>query len=93
MACAGLHNYVINQDMDLTIDPTMIATDFHNIAALQTRNRLTNEFGYLPVVEPFAQIAGTSELRAVIVDYIKARGIRRRHLNEFRMPKMRIKQS
>ena len=81
MACAGLHNYVINQDMDLTIDPTMLGTNYHDTATRQTRNGLTNEFGYLPVVEPFAQIAGTSELRTVILDYIKARAIGRPQFN------------
>ena len=69
------------KDMDLTIDPTVLGTDYHDIGRRQTRHGLTNDFGYFPVVEPFAQIRGTSELRAVIVDYIKARGIRRPQFN------------
>ena len=81
MACATLHNYVINKDMDLSIDPTTLTNDFHDITPLQTRNGVMNHLGYLPIVEPFTDVPGTSEMRAVIVDYIKEKKIERPQYN------------
>ena len=81
MACATLHNYVINEDMDLSIDPTTLTNDYHDISPLQTRNGVMNHLGYLPTVEPFHDVPGTSEMRAVIVEYIKERRIVRPQYN------------
>ena len=80
-ACARLHNYVINQDMDLSIDPTTLTKDYHDIAPLHTKEGMLNHLGYLSNVEPFHNIAGTSETRSVIVDYIRENGIRRPQSN------------
>ena len=63
--------------MDLTIDPVQLNDDYHDIAPLQARNEIMNLLGYLPVVEPFLDIAGTSEIRVIIVDYIREKGIMR----------------
>ena len=84
MACARLHNYVINQDMDLTIDPTQLNDDYHDILPLQAGNEIRNLLGYLPVVEPFLNIPGTSEIRSVIVDYIRENRIVRPQWNRDR---------
>ena len=81
MACATLHNYVINEDMDLSIDPTTLANDYHDIAPLQSRNGMMSHLGYLPTVEPFIDVPGTSEVRAVIVEYIKEQKIERPQYN------------
>ena len=84
MACARLHNYIINQDMDLTIDPVQLGNEYHDIAPLQSRAELRNLLGYLPVMEPFSEIVGTSEVRAVIADYIREKRIVRPQRNQDR---------
>ena len=70
--------------MDLSIDPTQLNDDYHDIAPLQARNEVPNLLGYLPTVEPFLDIAGTSEIRSVIVDYIRDNGIERPERNRER---------
>ena len=81
MACATLHNYIINEDMDLSIDPITLGSDYHDIAPLQTQEGILSHLGYLPTIEPFTNVAGTSEMRAVIVDYIKDKNIQRPQYN------------
>ena len=81
MACARLHNYVINQDVDLAIDPFSLTSDYHDISPLQTEGGLLSHLGYFPTVEPFNNVAGTSEMRSVIVDYIKEKNISRPQSN------------
>ena len=81
MACATLHNYVINEDMDLSIDPTTLANDYHDITPLQSRSGMMSHLGYLPTMEPFIDVPGTSEVRAVIVEYIKEKRIERPQYN------------
>ena len=89
MACVRLHNFVINEDMDLTIDPASLSNDYHDIEPLQFGN-INNHLGYLPVVEPFADVGGTSEVRNVILDYIRDKRLQRpayntdRRMNEDR---------
>lgn len=77
LACAFLHNFVINHDCDTTIDPITLSNDFHEINPLQCGNELTNHLGYLPTVEPFTNVTGTSEVRNIIVSIIKSMQLRR----------------
>ena len=75
------HNYVINEDMDLSLDPIKLSNNYHCIEPLNLNNTQQNILGYLPTIEPFEDIQGSSELRNVIVDYIKNKGIRRPQYN------------
>ena len=63
--------------MDLSLDPTKLSDDYHCIEPLNLNNTQQNILGYLSTVEPFKDIQGSSELRNIIVDYIKNKGIRR----------------
>ena len=77
MVCATLHNYVINMDIDLSIDINNLTNDFHDIQPLQRNNGVINHLGYVPTMEPFVDVRGTSEIRSVIVEYIKNNNIYR----------------
>jgi len=76
MACVRLHNFVINEDMDLTVDPATLSNDYHDIEPL-TYGSINNHLGYLPGVEPFGNVGGTSEVRNVILDYVREKRLKR----------------
>ena len=72
---------MINEDCDLSIDPTTLANDYHDIDPIETQNGILNHLGYLPTVNEFTEVPGSSEMRAVIVDYIRHNNIRRPQYN------------
>ena len=63
--------------MDLAIDINILTNNFHDIQPLQTNNGVMNHLGYVPTMEPFIGVLGTSEVRSVIMEYIRNKNISR----------------
>ena len=79
MACARLHNYIIDMD----VPPTMINDDEDdNIIAVP---HAPDGMGYTPVMldpnEDFVKVDGVSQARAAIVSEISREGLRRPDYN------------
>lgn len=90
MCCVRLHNYVINEDFDMSIDPITLGKEIHGIEPMSVMGidnvSRDSSLGYLPTTpDDFCfDIAGVSETRNRIVDYIREKKIRRPEYNKIR---------